>query len=84
MFIEAINKKVVQIPLSESLEKILHVSNEESEKQEAKSNNGHSEKNFPNKIARNLISSQSTDLLHQINHNSALSANRHTLNLKIA
>lgn len=51
------------LPAPKSLEKILHISYQQSEKQEAYPYDGHGEKNFPQKIARNLIPSQGANLL---------------------
>ena len=54
------------VPPPKSLKKVLHISNEKSKEQEAQPNNGHGKKDFPNKIAWILISSECTDLLHRI------------------
>lgn len=51
------------LPAPKGLKKILHISYQQSKKQEAHSNNGHCKKDFPFKIAWNLIPSQGTDLL---------------------
>lgn len=60
------------LPSSKSLEEVLHISNEKSEKQKSQTNDRHSEKNFPNKETRNLISSQRTNLLHKIQQKAKL------------
>ena len=52
------------VPPSESLKKVLYVSNEKRKKQESQSYDGHCEKDFPQKIAWRLIASKSTDLLY--------------------
>jgi len=44
-------------PSSESLEEVLHISNEKSKQQEAQSNNAHGKQDFWNKVAWSLISS---------------------------
>uniref|UniRef100_A0A6N2KJJ2 Uncharacterized protein n=1 Tax=Salix viminalis TaxID=40686 RepID=A0A6N2KJJ2_SALVM len=64
------------------LEKILHISNEKSKEQESKSNDCHGKEDFPNKIAWNLVSSKSTDLLRKTKNtapNSLICANIDTI-----
>lgn len=47
------------------MEEVLHISNEKSKEQEPQSNNAHSKKDFPNKIAWLLVSRESTYLLQK-------------------
>lgn len=51
------------VPATKSLQEILHISNEESKKQETDPYDSHREKNFPLKVARNLIPGQGANLL---------------------